>query len=160
MTSMEQLLPFPTAQDVLARNSHTLVSVRPDACVLEALQRMADEQIGCVLVMDGRALTGILSDRDCALRVALRQLQPSVTAVRDVMTTDIHPVPPETKIPECVRLMHEKLTRHLPVVRGQEVIGVLSVRDVMGALVERHERLLRRFREEQLTLLYPDPSSY
>ena len=69
-------------------------------------------------------------------------------------------VPPDWKIPECVRLMHQKDIRHVPVMRGNEVIGVLSVRDFMGALIERHERLLRRFDEERLTLLYPDPSSY
>jgi CBS domain-containing protein len=56
--------------------------------------------------------------------------------------------------------MHEKDIRHLPVMRGNEVVGVLSVRDLMGALIERHERLLRRLGEERLTLMYPDPSSY
>ena len=76
------------------------------------------------------------------------------------MTARVHTVAPEAKIPECVMLMHEKAIRHLPVVSGGKVVGVLSVRDLMGALIERHERLLRRLQEERLTLLFPDPSSY
>ena len=76
------------------------------------------------------------------------------------MTTRVYSVPPQTKLPECVMLMHDKEIRHLPVMRGNEILGVLSVREVMGALIERYERLQRRLLEERLTLLYPDPSSY
>jgi len=76
------------------------------------------------------------------------------------MTTQVYSVPPDMKIPECVILMHERSVRHLPVLRGSEVVGVLSVRDLMGALIQRHERLLRRLAEERLTIMYPDPSSY
>ena len=90
----------------------------------------------------------------------LQQLAAATTTVREIMTTHVHSVPPQCKIPECIMLMHAKGIRHLPVVSRNAVIGVLSVRDLMGALIERHERLLRRFSEERLTLLYPSPSSY
>ena len=160
LTSMEQLLPFPTAQELVARKREPLASVSPDAMVLAALQQMADKHIGFLAVIESGRLAGVLSERDCARRVILRQLPAGSTAVREIMTTQVHAVQPESKIPECITLMHEKNIRHLPVMRGSTVIGVLSVRDLMGALIERHERLLRRLHEERLTLLYPDPSSY
>ena len=90
----------------------------------------------------------------------LGKLAADNTAVREIMTTHVHTVQPESKIPECITLMYEKDVEYLPVMRGKEVIGVLSIREIMGALIERHERLLRRLGEERLTLLYPDPSSY
>ena len=76
------------------------------------------------------------------------------------MTTRVHTVAPETKLPECVTLMHRSRIRHLPVMAAERVAGVLSVRDLMGSLIERHERLLRRLQEERVTLLFPYSSSY
>ena len=160
ITSMEQLLPFPTAEEVLAKKKEPVLSVPPGSTVLAALQLMADKHVGFLPVIENRVLAGVISERDCARRVVLRQLPAASTAVRDIMTTQVHTVPPDCKIPECIMMMHEKDIRHVPVIRAREVIGVLSVRDFMGALIERHERLLRRFNEERLTLLYPDPSSY
>jgi CBS domain-containing protein len=76
------------------------------------------------------------------------------------MTTRVHTVAPDTKVPGCIALMHRSRIRHLPVVSGTVVLGVLSVRDLMGSLIERHERLLRRLHDERVTLLFPYPSSY
>ena len=159
-TSMEQLLPFPTAEELVSRKREPVASVSSRATVLEALQRMADKHVGFLPVMDDDKLLGVLSEGDCARRVLLQKLAPEATAVRAVMTTDVHSVPPQTKLPECITLMHEKVIQHLLVMRSNEVVGVLSVHDLMGALLERHRRLLQRFREEQLMLLHPDPSSY
>ena len=160
LTSMEQLLPFPTAQELVAKRREPVVSVAPDCTVFAALQKMEEKHIGLLVVIDHGRLAGVVSERDCARRVVLRQLAAKDTAVRDIMTAQVHTVGPESKIPECIMLMHEKGVRHLPVMRGSEVAGVLSVRDLMGALIQRHERLLRRLHEERLTLMYPDPSSY
>jgi CBS domain-containing protein len=160
LTSMEQLLPFPTAHELLARKRAGVVSVAPATPVLEALQRMTQEHVGFLPVLEGTQLVGVVSERDCARRVVLGRLPADSTPVRDIMTTTVHSVPLQSKVPECITLMHEKGVRHLPVMRGADVVGVLSVRDLMGALIERHERLLRRLAEERLTLLYPDPSSY
>ena len=160
LTSVEQLLPFPTAEELLAKKKEPLVSVAPDSAVLAALERMAERHVGFLLVIENGALVGVLSERDCARRVILQQLNADSTPVRAIMTAQVFTVPSGCKLPECIMLMHEKEIRHVPVMRGNEVIGVLSVRDLMGALIERHERLLRRLNEERLTLLYPDPSSY
>jgi len=92
--------------------------------------------------------------------VILGKLDAGKTSVREIMSTNVHTVGPETKIPECIMLMYAKDVGYLPVLRGSEFLGVLSIRELMGALIERHERLLRRLGEERLTLMYPDPSSY
>jgi CBS domain-containing protein len=159
-TSMEQLMPFPTAEELLSNKKDAVVSVPPQTTVLEAMRLMADKDIGFLPVIENGTLAGVLSERDCARRMVLQQLAAATTTVREIMTTHVHSVPPQCKIPECIMLMHAKGIRHLPVVSRNAVIGVLSVRDLMGALIERHERLLRRFSEERLTLLYPSPSSY
>ena len=160
LTSMEQLLPFATAEELLGAKNEALVSVQPHTTVLAALQCMAEKHIGFLPVIEKGSLSGVLSERDCARRVVLQRLAAESTAVREIMTTHVHTVPRQSKIPACIAIMHEKNIRHLPVMRGSEVIGVLSVRDLMGALLERHARLERRLFEERLTLLYPDPSSY
>jgi CBS domain-containing protein len=165
---MEQLLPFPTAEELVAKKRDAvappagghILSVQPQETVLAALRCMAENHVGFLPVIENGALVGVLSERDCARRVVLGQLPAERTAVREIMTTRVHSVPPQTKLPECIMLMHEKEIRHLPVTRGDEIIGVLSVREVMGALIERYERVQRRLFEERLTLLYPDPSSY
>ena len=160
LTSMEQLLPFPTAGQMIVKKREPLVSVAPGTTVLAALKLMAEKHIGFLVVTDNGRLSGVLSERDCARRVVLGKLSAADTAVREIMTTAVHTVTPDDKVPDCIALMHEKRIRHLPVVRGSEVIGVVSVHDLMGAALERHERLLRRLAEERLTLLYPDPTSY
>lgn len=160
ITSMEQLLPFPTAAELVAKNNRKVVSVSRDTTVLAAMQLMADENIGFLPVIDNGVLAGVISERDCARQVVLRELPASSTPVHTILTAGVHSVTPQAKLPECIVLMHDKNIRHVPVMNGNEVIGVLSVRDLMGAMIDRYERLLRRFNNERLAILYPDPSSY
>lgn len=161
LTSVEQLMPFPTAAELLAAKARKgVIDATPDTTVLSAMQTMTYKGIGFLPVMARGVLVGVVSERDCARKVVLGQLPAATTALSAIMSTPVFSVPPEAKIPECIILMHDKGIRHLPVMAGDEVLGVLSVRDLMAALVTRHERLLRRFQEERLTLLYPDPSSY
>ena len=160
VASMEQLLPFPTAEELLAKKTAGVVAVAPHVTVLTAMQRMADRHLGLLVVLDAGRLVGVLSERDCARRVVLGQLAADATSVREIMTRRVFTVGPQSKLSECIRLMREHTVRHLPVVERDEVVGVLSVRDLMSALIERHERLLRRLEEERLALLFPDRSSY
>jgi CBS domain-containing protein len=158
---MEQLMPFPTAAELLAAKSlKGVISVAPGATVLSAMQLMADKHIGFLAVVADGALAGVVSERDCARKVLLQQLPAAGTQVGAIMSTPVVSVAPQAKIPECIMLMHDKGIRHLPVTAGDETLGVLSVRDLLAALVHRHERLLRRLEEERLVLLHPDPSSY
>jgi CBS domain-containing protein len=161
LTSVEQLMPFPTAAELIASKSiKGVISVVPGTTVLAAMQAMADKHIGFLPVIDNGALVGVVSERDCARQVVLRQLPAAGTAVSTIMSSPVYSVPPQAKIPECMMLMHDKGVRHVPVLDAGAILGVLSVRDLMAALIARHEHLLRRFEQERLTLLYPDPSSY
>jgi CBS domain-containing protein len=160
LRSLEQLMPFATAGELIAKKRHPLVAVSPGTTVLAALREMKEKHIAFLPVLDGEKLVGVLAERDIACGVILEQRSAKDTAVRDIMTTRVHTVAPDSKVPECVMLMHREGIRHLPVVSAGKVQGVLSVRDLMGSLIERHERLLRRLQEERLTLLFPDPSSY
>lgn len=160
LTSMEQLMPFPTALELIKKRKVSLLSVTPGMKVFEAMKLMMDKNIRFLPVIENGTLLGMISERDCARRVILGHLPAESTPVRDIMATQVATVPPESKIPECITLMYEKDVGYLPVMKGKEVLGVLSVRELMGALIERHERLLRRLGEERLTMIYPDPSSY
>ena len=160
LRSLEQLMPFATAGELIAKKRQPLVAVSPGTTVLGALREMKEKHIAFLPVLDGEKLVGVLAERDIACGVILEQRSAKDTAVRDIMTTRVHTVAPDSKVPECVMLMHREGIRHLPVVSAGKVQGVLSVRDLMGSLIERHERLLRRLQEERLTLLFPDPSSY
>ena len=160
LTSMEQLMPFPTAQELIEKHRKPMDSVPPGMTVLAALQMMAEKNIRFLAVIENGKLAGVLSERDCARRVILGKLDAGNTAVREIMSTNVHTVKPETKIPECIMLMYAKDVGYLPVLRGGELVGVLSINELMGALIERHERLLRRLGEERLTLMQRNPSSY
>lgn len=160
LKSLEELMPFPSAAELLAGRRDAVEAIAPGATAHAALERMAQRDIGLVVVLEGGKLVGVISERDIARRVLLNGRASRETPVREIMTFPVHTVAPEAKVPACIGLMHEKGVRHLPVTSAGRVLGVLSVRDLMGALIQRHERLLRRLQEERITLLFPDPSSY
>ena len=156
LRSLEQLMPFPTAGELVAQRSKALVSVSPDTTARAALSTMEENDIGFLPVMNGGELIGVLSERDIARGMVLHHR----TGVRELMKTHVHTVAPEALAPQCIALMHSCHIRHLPVVSSSGVLGVLSVRDLMGALIERNERLLRRLDDERVIMLFPYPSSY
>ncbi len=129
LRSLEQLMPFTTAGELIAAKRQPLVSVEPGATARAALR---EEDIAFLLVIEGDKLVGVVSERDIASGVILQHR----TAVREIMTTRVRTVALETRLPECVMLMHREHIRHLPVVSGGAVLGVLSVRDLMGSLVD------------------------
>jgi CBS domain-containing protein len=156
LRTLEQLMPFATAGELIAHNHRRLVTTAPSATAHTALSEMERKDIGFLPVLEGKKLVGVVSERDIARGVILHHR----TLVREIMTTRVHTVAPETKLPECVALMQRERIRHLPVMSAGAMLGVLSVRDLTGALIERHERLLRRLHDERVTLLFPYPSSF
>ena len=134
-----------SVRDVLAKKGSGLWSVGPDSTVLEALQTLAVRNIGAVLVLEGTHLVGILSERDYARQVILKGKTSKETPVREIMTREVVSVRPEQTIDDCMAIMTDKRFRHLPVVVGVDVIGVLSIGDIVKALLEE-----QRYRIEQL----------
>jgi CBS domain-containing protein len=113
-----------------------VVSVAPGDAVQEAITRMLAANVGAVAVCDGARLVGIFTERD-VLRLAGEQAVLAETRVGDVMTTDVVTVSGDVDILAAARLMGERRIRHLPVVEGENLLGVVGIRDVLGALAER-----------------------
>jgi CBS domain-containing protein len=127
------------AQGILKSKGSQIWSVGPDAKVFEALEFMAEKNIGAVLVMEGDRLVGVLSERDYARKVILKGHASKELAVRDIMTSNVACVAPKTTPEEAMALMVDKHIRHLPVIEGNQVIGVISIGDVVKAIISDRE---------------------
>ena len=129
-------------KDILAAKGDQVWAVAPDDTVLDALKVMKAHDIGAVLVMDGDALRGILSERDYARKVVLLGRASRNTPVQEIMTAEVETVSPEDSIDQCMTSMTEKHIRHLPVVEDGKVVGVISIGDVVKAVIEEQAFLL------------------
>jgi CBS domain-containing protein len=121
---------------LLEGKGSAIYAVTPDAPVLEAIQVMADKYIGALLVMEGVNLRGIVSERDYARKVILKGRSSKDTPVRDIMSTPVLTVTPHDTVNHCMKLVTDKRVRHLPVVDGSKVVGVLSIGDLVKAVIE------------------------
>ncbi len=134
-----------TVFDVLRMKGPGVIGVSPDSSVFDALQILAERNIGAVLVLEDERLIGILSERDYARQVVLKGKASKDTPVREIMTTSVVCVHPEHTIEECMALMTDKRFRHLPVIADDHLLGILSIGDVVKALLNE-----QAFRIEQL----------
>lgn len=110
-------------------------SIHPEASVYEALDLMADKDIGALLVMEGERLVGIFSERDYARKIILHGKSSRETPVREIMTLRVVVVRPDQSLDDCMALMTGKHIRHLPVVEGDKVVGVISIGDVVKEIM-------------------------
>ena len=118
-----------------------LFHVGENDTVASVVRRMAEIHVGAILVLEGEQLRGVFSERDLMKRVVLERLDPEVTAVKDVMSTDIATIDETASLEEAMEAMHEHSCRHLPVTRGSRVVAFLSMRDLM------HHQLARKTEE-------------
>ena len=122
--------------------NQTIWSVRPDQMVIEALQLMAEQNIGAVLVLDGDKMLGIFTERDYARKGIIKGRKAKSTPVTEVMTPEIHPVDLEMNIEDCMSLMIKHHTHYLPVVQDKKVVGFLSIGDIVnGMLIEQEQQI-------------------
>jgi CBS domain-containing protein len=129
-----------TIKDLLRDKGYDVWATRPDATVLDALRLMADKNIGAILVMDGEALVGIMSERDYARKVILEGKSSKDTLVSEIMTPRVLCVRATQSIDECMGLMTQWRVRHLPVLgEDDRVIGVVSIGDLGKAIIANHE---------------------
>jgi CBS domain-containing protein len=124
-----------TIRQILARKPD-VYSIDPDATVIDALRLMEEKNVGALLVMRGPALLGIFSERDYARRMILRGRTSRDTPVREVMTGDVFVITPDTGAGECMVHMTDRRIRHLPVLEGGRVVGVISIGDVVRSVIE------------------------
>ena len=120
----------------LIEDKREIYSIGPDQPVLAAIQLMADKFVGALLVMRGEELLGIVSERDYARKVILKGRSSSDTPVRDIMTANVISVAPGDTVHRCMRVVTDKHIRHLPVVENGKVVGMLSIGDLVKAVID------------------------
>ncbi|HEY0334970.1 MAG TPA: CBS domain-containing protein [Stenotrophomonas sp.] len=129
-----------TVRQLLGMKKSEVYAVGDEAAVIDAIRLMADKGIGAVLVMRGQRLVGILSERDYARKVVLRDRSSATTRVSEIMTAEVVTVGPAESVEKCMQIVTERRIRHLPVVQGDEVLGVISIGDLVKALLEDQRR--------------------
>ena len=122
-----------TVRQLLDQKARTICSIHPNATVFDAIAKMAENDIGSLIVMDGEKLVGIITERDYARNVVLKGKTSPTTPVRDIMERRVICVRPEQSVEQCMALMSDKRVRHLPVLEEKRVIGIVSIGDRAGS---------------------------
>lgn len=125
--------------DILARKGASVISVQPSTTVIDALKLMADRNIGSVMVMEGPKYHGLLTERDYARKVILKGKSSADTQVGEIASLDLPQINPGTSIESCMQLMSDNNLRYLPVFDGEKVIGIISINDVIKAVIANHQ---------------------
>ncbi len=133
-----------TVNQLLRSKGSAIWSIGPDATVYEALQLMAEKDVGALLVLDDGALVGILSERDYARKIALKGKTSRDTLVREIMTERVVCVRADQSVEECMALMTNKRVRHLPVLADNQLAGVISIGDVVKAIISEQEFIIEQ----------------
>ncbi|HXX13041.1 MAG TPA: CBS domain-containing protein [Burkholderiales bacterium] len=134
-----------TIKEILQSKPLGVLSISPEASVLDALRLMAEKEVGALVVLENERLAGIFSERDYARKVILHGKSSKDTSVREIMTAKVVYVRPEQSVEECMALMTDKRIRHLPVLQENRVIGIISIGDVVKEVISE-----QRFVIEQL----------
>ena len=128
--------------ELLKKRDATPYTLSPADSVFAALQRLADHNVGAMMVMDDGKLVGVFSERDYTRKIALAGRSSKDTLVAHIMTAEVLTVSPKSHTRECMALMSEKNIRHLPVVEGDTVLGMISIRDLMNDIIADHENTI------------------
>src|SRR5215472_11270741 len=129
-----------TVRTLLEGKGRAIYSVEPQAAVLDAIRLMAEHGVGALAVMRGPKLEGIVSERDYARKVILRGRSSADTPVRDIMTSPVLTVSLDTSVQACMQLMTDRKVRHLPVVENNRVIGMISIGDLVKAVIAEQQQ--------------------
>lgn len=127
--------PNGAISEILSYKGPHAWSISPESTVFQAIQMMADKNVGALLVMQGSKLVGIISERDYTRKVALRGKSSKQTAVREILSGQVIHVTPSQSVEECMRLMTQNRIRHLPVLEGEKVVGVVSIGDLVNWII-------------------------
>ena len=139
-----------TAMNLLQIKGYDVWSVSPDTIVFDALRLMADKDIGALLVMENDRLVGILSERDYARKIVLFGKSSHDTRVREIMTEEVITIHPMQTAHECMALMTEKRVRHLPVMEGERVLGMISIGDVVRDIIYSQREAIKSLEDKVL----------
>ena len=129
------MIPSGKINEILGQKGVAVWTISPDATVFEAIQLMADKNVGALLVTDQGRLKGILSERDYTRKVAVKGKSSKELKVRDIVSFNVVYVTPAHSVEECLRLMTEHRVRHLPVLEGEQIAGVISIGDLVNWII-------------------------
>jgi len=136
-----------TVKQLLKRKGHDIWSVGPEASVYDAIELMADKEVGALVVMEGDSLVGVLSERDYARKVVLQGRSSRDTKIKEIMTSRVAYARPGQTVEECMALMTDKRIRHLPVMDGDELLGVISIGDLVKAIIEEQQHVIEQLEQ-------------
>jgi len=131
-----------TVHEMLVSKGHGFIAVSPEEFVLSAMKKMADKDIGSLLVMNGGKLVGIFTERHYARKFGLQGGNPADARVRDMMEANVACIEPAESIETCMERMTRKRVRHLPVVDGGRVMGVVSIGDLLKSIIDEQRRTI------------------
>ena len=133
-----------TVRHLLDQKGRALFSIEPEDPVLEAIRMMADRHVGALLVMRGTELAGIVSERDYARKVVLLGRSSAETPVWQIMSSPVLTVSLDTSVQDCMRIMTERRIRHLPVVEGGSVVAMISIGDLVKAVIQEQQQTIEQ----------------
>ena len=134
-------------KQVLQSKGHDICSIGPDASVYDAIAKMAQEEVGALVVLEGESLVGVVSERDYARKVVLQGRSSRDTKIGDIMTTRVAYARPDQSVEECMATMTEKRIRHLPVMDGDKLLGVISIGDLVKSIMEEQQHVIEQLEQ-------------
>ncbi|NLD70324.1 MAG: CBS domain-containing protein [Limnobacter sp.] len=136
---------MPTVAEILkSKADNTVYSLEPDASVYDALKLMSEKNIGALLVIEEGRIVGIFSERDYARKIVLMSRSSKETPLRDIMTKSVRFVTPDETNEQCMALMTENRLRHLPVLDGDKLIGIVSIGDLVKAIISEQQFIIEQ----------------
>ncbi len=136
-----------TVKQLLQGKGHDVWSLGPEDSVYDAIELMANKEVGALVVTDGDSLVGVLSERDYARKVVLQGKSSKGTKIKEIMTSRVAYARPEQTVEECMALMTDKRIRHLPVMDGDELLGVISIGDLVKAIIEEQQHVIEQLEQ-------------
>ncbi len=133
-----------TIKELLAQKGTTVHTVGPDASVYEAISLMAERDVGALVVVDGESLVGIVTERDYARKITLEGRVSRDTRVAEIMTRRVAGARPDQTVEECMALMTDKRVRHLPVLEDERLVGLISIGDLVKAIIAEQQFLIEQ----------------
>jgi IMP dehydrogenase len=140
-TTMEMI------KELLKVKGHNIWTVEPDDSVYDAIKLMADKEVGALMVMEGRKLVGVISERDYARKVILKERSSRGTKVKEIMTTRVVYAQPEQNVNECMVLMSEKHIRHLPIMEEEKLLGVITIGDLVKSIIAQQQLTIEQLEQ-------------
>lgn len=150
------MIPTGNINEILGQKGGTVWTIPPDATVFEAIQMMADKNVGALLVTDHTRLLGIISERDYTRKVAIKGKSSKELKVREILSPKVVHVAPTYSVEQCLRLMTEHRVRHLPVLDGEKIAGVISIGDLVNWIISTQTATISQL--ETYISGYPVPS--